>query len=195
MTLQLESAFTWASKWFPLRFKGPIVASDKRIQISTWRNEKRNLSKLIWPKKQQNASSQKPTGQVEGINILHQTHLRKSSQTNRFKEPFHCWVLAIIQVMTPFRHLTLLKRIMLLSAPTTPQHGNLPVRLRADPFFVFCSFKLPFILSPSFISSVSCRSLTAHYSYQAVPRWEASTGWRGGGGKNGGRNRREGMKS
>lgn len=184
MTLQLVSAFTWASKWFPPRFKRPTVTSDKRIQISTWRNEKWSLFRRSSGKKkkeeEQNASSQKLTGQVEGINILHQTHLRKSSQTNRFKELFHCWVPGIIQVMTPFRHLTLLKRIMLPSAPTTPQHGNLPVRLRADPLFVFCSLKLPFILSPSFISSVSCRSLTAHYNYQAVPRWEASTGWRGG---------------
>lgn len=78
-----------------------------------------------------------------------------------------------------FKHLSLNSS----SAHTRPQHRNLPVHLRTNPFFVFCSFERPFILSPSFMSSASCCSLSAHYIYQTIPRWEASRGRRGGRGK------------
>lgn len=50
---------------------------------------------------------------------------------------------------------------------------DLPVHLRANPFFVF-SFEFPFILSPSFISSVTCLPALLTTSYQTVPWWEAS---------------------
>lgn len=43
-----------------------------------------------------------------------------------------------------------------------------------------CSFELPFILSQSFISSASCLSPLLPTSYQTVPGWQASRGWRGG---------------
>lgn len=42
---------------------------------------------------------------------------------------------------------------------------DLPVHLRANPFFVF-SFEFPFILSPSFISSVTCLPALLTTSYQ-----------------------------
>lgn len=117
--------------------------------------EKWNLPKVIRKKERKNTAAKKLTRQVRGINILHQTHRRRSSQTNRFKELF------TIPLLSPCNHpsnglVQTLNTVKKNYVAARPQQSNLPVHLRANPFLVFCSFKLAFILSPPFISSISC---------------------------------------
>ena len=153
-----------------------IWQQDSNINLEKWETKpfKGHLAK----------KAKHSSPKTEGINILHQAHLRKAHRQTNLKSCllFQCWAFAITQVMTSFRHSTLLKTIMLLLHPpnTSPQILNLPVHLRAEPFFVFCSFKLPFILSLPFIFSCVAPLLPTSYQFTSVPGWEASTGWRRG---------------
>lgn len=140
--------------------------------------EMRNETSKGYPGKKANTQQPK-TDQTSWVHQYSTPNASEKKLTNRFKELF------TIRLLSPCNHpsnglISTLNTVKNNDDDARLQRCNLPLHLCANPFFVFCSFKLPFILSLSLISSISCLCPLLPTSYQTVPGWEASKEWRGG---------------